>query len=186
MRVTRLILNRRDIDRDEITMQRGLRRFFRDSRLRAIYLQGDSIDVEFYKFFKQYCTSRKMFLSILLFNNEAGSIVGMKDFDEFAEDFFRVQRFNLRVYDKIYFDLYQQFKKNTKIEWTVTKTNPEPQKNIIDHGSYYLTPSRSLHIARTQFDQTLVLKDPLYPTVFNAFCDPHQKRLYMHCFFNHK
>ena len=155
----------------------------KDSSLQAIFIHGDCLEVEYYKEFKKICLEKQIFVSIIYFNDETGSVIAVNDFNSFAKQILSNGHLTEMLPNESRFNLFSKLQKNTSQNWKRESKNEIKNQPAPENDPVLLNAAKYLYIGKTKRFGTLDLKYPLYPTIFNNFLDNAHKTKYTNCYF---
>lgn len=181
--MTRLFLDPADPTKTKLQIKEKLPDFLKEASLQAIFIYGDCLDVDSFKDFRAICKEKEIFLSIVHFNEETGSVIAVNDYNAFAQEILSKGNLNQMRPNQNRFNLFFKIQKNTKTNWKHAAKNLQKDEEALENEPILLNAAKSLYIAQTKRHGTLALKDPLYPTIFNGFFKESDKEKYMNCYF---
>ena len=139
----------------------------KDSSLQAIFIYGDLIDETLYQKFEEVCQQKEIFVSNVIFNNETGSVVAVNDYNHFAEKVLQEGAETVVRPDSNKFNLFGNFQKSSfkKLISEKKESSMKGEEKEAEH----LVLNAAKHVYIGKETEGLVLKHPLFPTIFNKF-----------------
>lgn len=157
----------------------------KDSELQAIFVYGEWIDSELYYNFRRLCEERQIFVSNIYFNDESGCVVAVNDYNAFAEEQLKGEDSNFEASNQRSVNLFGKLHKNTFKKWTRDILKPKKGK-IEEQEHIVLNAAKNLYIGHSEKSEGLLLKHPLYPTIFNKFFLAEDQKKYTKYYFKSK
>ena len=162
------------------------------SQLQAIFISGDWIDPLLFNEMKKECNKQEIFLSKLYFNDEAGCIVAVDDYNKFAYEILNTSIKNLNKNSKnekknTQKNLFSWLYQYTYHSWKkFGKESSQKLKEFQEEHEIMMRSAKNLEIEFHQHPNDMLVKNPVYPTLFNRFWKIEHRRNYLNYFFDKK
>jgi len=135
----------------------------------------------------ELCQQKQIFLSNIYFNDETGCVLAINDYNEFARNILEDGESKVVRPDCNDFNLLSKLHKNTFKKWKQRySTTTQSPEGFEETGEVVLNASKNIYIGHTDQSSELVLKHPLYPTIFNKFYKKEDQKKYLKYYFQPK
>lgn len=169
-----------------------------NTRLQSIFIQGDWVDPEAFQLAHKACEDKEVFLSQLYYNEEAGCVVAVDDYNAFAKRILeansdlqeeessplpseqnpkRLKEKNL--FGKIFGMTYKSWKK-------FGEQGKEVLTELQDKHRISLGAAKRLKVVKGELKGEMVIRSPGYPTVLNGFLRDKDHQSFYNFFFDSK
>lgn len=148
-------------------------------------MYGEWIDSELYDKFRLMCQERQIFVSNIYFNDESGCVVAVNDYNSFAEEQLKSEDSDFVASNPRNVNLFGKLYKNTFKNWKTGMLKPKQDK-LEENDHIVLNAAKNLYIGHSEKSEGLLLKHPLYPTIFNKFFLPEDQKKYTKYYFKSK
>ena len=152
----------------------------KDSHLQTIFIYGDFLDKNLYQKLENVCSQKQIFVSSVHFNDETGTVVAVNDYNRFAEEMLQEGEDDVVRPDNNKVNLFRNLQKNTFKRWRQGKPSLDESSQIV------LNAAKNVYIGKSQAEEGLMLKQPLFPTIFHKFFKSEHHRLYTKFYFNNQ
>jgi len=154
----------------------------KDSALQAIFIYGEPLNTDLYNSLTDLCGEKQIFISKIYFNDETGCVLAVNDYNQYAQNILQEGQSKVVRPDCTKFNLFPQLHKNTFKTWKQPNSLQTPE-GFQESGEVVLNAAKNVYIRHFETSSELVLKHPLYPTIFNKFFKTQDQKNYLKYYF---
>jgi hypothetical protein len=166
-------------------MRQKVHELLKDSALQAIFIYGEPINTDLYNSLTELCQEKQIFISNIYFNDETGCVLAVNDYNQFAKEILQDGESSVVRPDCKKFNLFSKLHKNTFKNWK-QPTSVQTPEGFQEKGEVVLNAAKNIYISHVENSSELMLKHPLYPTIFNKFFKGEDQKNYLEYYFTPK